>query len=483
VIEILHEPASGVVTSARDAREDPSEPSPKPAAKPDKLDKKTEKALAKAEKRALKSDKVVALTKPKTSEDSATASGERDSSPSTPTTATDGADPATVLADLDAAALPGMRTQRRRRDSLDSKAGWEWLDDEPAEPVGRKRAKPREERSKSGSFFVVLLVLGLVGAGGYLVYRYLIAKPPQEARVEPNAAPRVENVEAVPIDVAEAPPETAKELEHAVESALALLRNYLQSTSPRVQRTAADALARTKDPEAIEVLARLLQTEKIGQSVIAYILARSGDARGLDYLVAAVKTGERSDKLDAAARLAWLGDKRAADPLANFLSVKQVRFEAAKNLALLRDPRGIAFFENIRANAQATKEDKARAAIALALAGKPEVAGEVREMLADDRMNREATAALVALKDLAARPVLVDHLQNVSMQTEAAQLLRTLEPNLDAWPIVQPLVARLGEANLKGKQDASKTTKDVNQIWLAETIMLLAGPAQWADKK
>jgi HEAT repeat protein len=484
VIEILHEPVSGVVTSARDPREDPSEPNTEPPEKPDKVDKKIEKALAKAEKRALKSEKA-ALSKPRTSDDSVTASGERDSSPDTLVTATasEGVIAPSVLADLDAAATPGARTQRRRRDSIDSKAGWEWLDDEPAEPVGRKRRAQPQERSKAGGFLLVLLVLGLAGAGGYLVYRYLFAKPAdQEARVDPpNAGPRASGFEQVPVDGA-APP-TAKELEQAVGTALAVLRNYLQSTSPRVQRSAADALARTHDPEAIEVLARLLQTEKIGRSVIAYILARSGDARGVDYLVAAMRTGERSDKLDAAARLAWLGDKRAADPLANFLGVKQVRFEAARNLAILRDPRGIAFFEAIRANQQASKEDTARAAIALALAGKPEVADEVREMLADNRMNREATAALVALKDLAARPVLVDHLQNVSMQTEAAQLLRTLEPNLDAWPIVKPLVERLGAADLKGKQDATKTTKDVNQIWLAETILLLAGPPHWADKK
>ncbi|HEY5935414.1 MAG TPA: HEAT repeat domain-containing protein, partial [Kofleriaceae bacterium] len=318
-------------------------------------------------------------------------------------------------------------------------------------------------------------------AGGYLIYRYLIDKPQQETRVEPVVTPRVGSVEQVPVEGP--PPPVAKELEHAVGSALALIRNYLESTSPRVQRTAADALARTKDPAAIEVLARLLQTEKIGKSVIAYILARSGDARGLDYLVAAMKTGERSDKIDAAAKLALLGDKRAADPLANFLTLKQVRVEAAKSLARLRDPRGVAFFEDIRANEKASKEDKAQAAIALGFAGKDEVAGELREMLADNRMNGEAAAALVALKDVAARPVLIDHLQNVSMQTEAAQLLRTLEPDLDAWPIVKPLVERLGAADLKGKQDASKTTKDVNQIWLAETILLLAGPPHWADKK
>lgn len=463
VIEILHEPASGVVTSARDAREDPSEPAV-PVEKP--RDKKA------ADKRG---------SKPKTSEDSVTASGERDSSPRTPTaTASEGADPASVLASVDV--VEGVRTQRRRRDSLDSKAAWDWLDDEPAEPVGRRRRGADEIKPRTSGFLIGLFVLALVGAGGYLIYRYLIDKPSQETRPEPAIEPpRVGSVEQVPVDAP--PPPVAKELERAVGTALALLRNYLQSTSPRVQRTAADALARTKDPEAIEVLARLLQTEKIGRSVIAYILARSGDARGLDYLVAAMKTGERSDRIDAAAKLALLGDKRAADPLANFLSLKQVRIEAAKSLARLRDPRGVAFFEDVRANEKASKEDKAQAAIGLAFAGKQEMAPELREMLADNRMNSEAAAALVAIKDVAARPVLIDHLQNVSMQTEAAQLLRTLDPDLDAWPIVKPLVERLDAADLKGKQDASKTTKDVNQIWLAETILLLAGPPHWADKK
>ncbi|HEY5935386.1 MAG TPA: hypothetical protein VIU61_12140, partial [Kofleriaceae bacterium] len=171
VIEILHEPASGVVTSARDPRPDPSEPAIEPEKsvdKPTKQDKKAEKALAKAEKRALKSDKVAAVSKPKTSEDSVTASGERDSSPRT-ATATETADPASVLANVDVVEAPGVRTQRRRRDSLDSKAAWDWLDDEPAEPVGRRRRKDAVDtnvRSKSGGFFIGILVLALVGAGG-----------------------------------------------------------------------------------------------------------------------------------------------------------------------------------------------------------------------------------------------------------------------------------------------------------------------------
>ena len=149
---------------------------------------------------------------------------------------------------------------------------------------------------------------------------------------------------------------------------------------------------------------------------------------------------------------------------------------------MLRDPRALAFFKQIRAADKASEDDRARATIALGLAGDREVGPDLRALLARDPGNKEAVAALVALADPAARPALIADLQNQGNQTRAAQLLRTLEPALDAWPFVKPLVAKLGMASVDGTQDAEQTNRDVNQIAIAETILLLAGPAHWADR-
>ncbi|MEJ7603487.1 MAG: hypothetical protein WKG01_36715 [Kofleriaceae bacterium] len=474
VIEIIHEPVSGVVTSARDPRDDAS--GSMPAVPPDPLIKLDKKGKAKS-------------AQPRTSEQATAMSGERTSSTQNATVKAKASDsqvitsaepgtPRPATAVDDAPQRPGARTQRRRKDSIDAKAAWDWVDEEPAELGKRDRADPR--RSRSSSVIITLVVLALVVAGGYLVYRYVTERGAQD---QSAADPAVQGATVADGQTAidASAPEVGSDLASAVERSIATLRRFLGSKSVRVQREAAASLARTGDTEAIETLAKLLETERIGQITLAYYLARSGDARGVSYLVKATRSADRSDKLEAAAKLASLGDKRGADPLASYLTVKQHKFDAAKNLAMLRDPRAIAFLKQIRTNDKATADDKARAAIALALAGDREVAPDVHALLAG-RNNQEAAAALVALADPAARPVLVAQLQSPQNQIEAAQLLRKLEPSLDAWPIVEPLVAQLGAADPDGKQDVNKTNKDVNQISIAGTILLLAGPPHWADK-
>ncbi len=59
------------------------------------------------------------------------------------------------------------RLSRRRRESLDAKAAWDWLDDEPAELGTDIDAVDRRPRT---TVLIVLAVL-VVLAGGYVAYR------------------------------------------------------------------------------------------------------------------------------------------------------------------------------------------------------------------------------------------------------------------------------------------------------------------------
>src|SRR6185437_11969850 len=101
-----------------------------------------------------------------------------------------------------------------------------------------------------------------------------------------------------------------------------------------------------------------------------YALARGADRRGTDGLVASLQSSSRDDKLDAARRLAMLGDKRAVFALAPYLDVPQQRLGAAESLAYLADAHAIQTLEQIRADGSASAAEKAEAAVALGIAGK-----------------------------------------------------------------------------------------------------------------
>jgi HEAT repeat protein len=91
-------------------------------------------------------------------------------------------------------------------------------------------------------------------------------------------------------------------------------------------------------------------------------------------------------------------------------------------------------------------------------------------MLADDRNNAHAAAALASLHDEAARPVLERQLELTSLRVEAARGLRQLAPDADVAPLLAKLVPELD------------SKKDTEQVDIAEAILLLAGPAEWADR-
>lgn len=313
---------------------------------------------------------------------------------------------------------------------------------------------------------VLVVLVAAAGAGAYFLGAFdgMLGKQPATA-VPSDAAPRVEVIpDAAP------PPVTA---EQALARAQELLRKQMKSDSPRVQRVAASALARTGDKAAIELLATALSKENgdLARLDLAYALARAADKRGLEALMATAKAAKRDPKLEAGRRLALLGDKRAIDVLANYLDVGQLRLGIAEQLAFLAEPRALKVLDEVRLDPQAVPDEKARATIALGHAARADILPNLRELLADDRNNAFAAVALAGLKDESARPVLVKQLTIPSLRVQAARALRRLAPETDVSPLLPPLLLLLD------------SNKDTEQVQIAEAILLLAGPPAWSERE
>jgi HEAT repeat protein len=259
----------------------------------------------------------------------------------------------------------------------------------------------------------------------------------------------------------------------AVEQAKAVLRKNLESDSLRIQRVAASALARTGDPEAIATLTAALgkETSDIAKLEIAYAMARGGDKHGTDALVEQLHATRRDVRLEAARRLALLGDKRAAPVLTEYLDVSQLRLGAAEQLAYLADPAALKALDAVRADPKATHDEQARATIALGIAGRKDVIPALEALLSEKGNDAFAAAALAELHDAKARPVLVQLLARPSRRAEAAWALRRLDPQLDPGPLLPPLLATLASA------------KDTEQVEAAHAILLLAGPLTWTERE
>jgi len=367
-------------------------------------------------------------------------------------------------------------------------------EDEP----GGEVAPPRKRRAS-----LVLLILLLLAAGGVLAYQYLVKHDlPAATQVRPSPAapagqaPQVVTAEPVRPPAVDAAP--AIDVAAAVAQARATLQANLTATSPRVARVAAAALARTQDRTACDVLAAQLglgptreprsgsaaasgsagaaapqaaqppETSDIAKLDLAYALARGGDKRGSDALAAALGAS-RADVRDEAARLlTLLGDPRGVPHLTDVLAVSQRRLGAAEHLAHLAEPHAIKVLAQIRGDAKASADDKTRATIALGIAGHPDVAPSLRDMLGDAHFNAFAAAALAELKDEAARPVLEHQLESPMLVVRAARALRRLDPALDPRPVLPHLL------------DVLASGRDIDQIQAAEAILLLAGPAGWS---
>ena len=374
-----------------------------------------------------------------------------------------------------------------RDDTLDK-----WATDASSEhgAAGRELSDGGDELRRKSRLPLVVLLIVLLGGGGFLVYQFLVKGnvaaatrplPPvaparRAAIVEPPAAP---------------PPEPAVDPVDAVAQARATLVTALAATSQRLQRIAAAALARTADPAACQVLAAQLglagapkapaagsaadhpspavaETSDVARLDLAYSLARAGDKRGSDLLAAALYAPRGEARDEAARLLALLGDPRAIPHLVDVLVVSQRRLGAAEHLAHLAEPHAIKVLEQIRGDAKASADDKARAAIALGIAGHADVAPALRDMLADPHFNAFAAAALAELKDDAARPVLEHQLDSPALRVRSARALRRLDPALDPKPVLPRLL------------DVLKTGRDTDQIQAAEAILVLAGPPAWS---
>lgn len=363
----------------------------------------------------------------------------------------------------DSPSASGIRRMRHRKDRLDARQAEDWLDDEPAEPAGRDRGGTGEPtRSRALLVALVVLVLG----GGFLAYRFLF-EPGASA---PSADAPPADAPVASIDVPP-PPTPEQQRRAALERATEVLRSLAKTAPPHVQRLAAGALSRTGDAESIALLAAALEKEpsEAARLELAYQLARAGDKRGLDRLVAGLGLQSRDRRLDAASLLARLGDKRAVDVLKGVMPFSQHRLSAAAELAPLADPDAIKILEGIRADAAANPEDKARATIALGRAGRADK-NELRALLAEKR-NAEAAPVLAALgDDAAAKPELHEQLGLEHLRVEAARALRRFGNERDLTDGLHTLLPALS---------ADSATA---QVRAAEAILLLAGPPSWSER-
>jgi HEAT repeat protein len=315
----------------------------------------------------------------------------------------------------------------------------------------------------------LLLVVVVVGAGAAAYFLgYFDGYLGRNSKVATSKT--VETPKPEPV-VADAPPPLTPEV--AIERAKSVLHEQMKSNSPRVQRVAASALARTGDAEAIQqlVVALAKETSDTAKLDIAYALARGGDKRGLEALMAAVGSGKRDPRLEAGRRLALLGDKRAIRALETYLEVSQLRLGVAEQLAYIAEPRAIKALEEIRASDKAVPDEKARATIALGHAGRADIAPALRELLTDGRNNAFAAIALAGLHDEAARPVLLKQLAIPSLRVQAARALRRLAPDADVKDQLPALLAALDN------------NRDTEQVQIAEAILLLAGPSTWSERE
>jgi hypothetical protein len=457
VIQILHEPASGVVVGRGDERSEPR------AKHPDEIP-------------------IAAFW-----------SADKEKSRATHTASDPGSGPVKLPSpgrdDTPGATASGV-VARSRPDRTLSEGG---TDDERA---------PRKSRA---SLVLVLVLLLLLGAAGFLAYQYLVKHDDVAAATKVLPTPAVPapqaSLEPVRPPAVEIPP--AVDVAGSIEQARATLQAELAATSQRLSRIAAAALARTQDHAACEALAAQLglagprdvrphrgagraggsagaagsgaplhpwmpETSDIAKLDLAYSLARGGDKRGRDLLATALRS-QRGEVRDEAARLlALLGDRRAVPHLTNLLAVSRRRLGAAEHLAHLAEPHAIKVLEALRRDARTSADDKARATIALGMAGHPGVAPALRDMLGDSHFNAFAAAALAELKDGAARPVLEQQLESPALRVRAARALRRLDPALDPKPLLPHLLPIL------------KTGRDTDQVHAAEAILLLAGPVSWS---
>lgn len=442
VIEILHEPASGVVTSAKDERT--TQPTGKYAK--EELDDKVE----------------IKETKPRA--DHSRSSGGKDS--------------AALAGEVTEKELPkrartrpsGKHLTKERTDSTEAKAGWDWLDDEPADAARARPGTITESERPARWPFILLFILVALGGGGFLAYKYVLKK---ETKVVPDQPGSASAVAPVVIDAAPAPvaPE-APTAESAIADAKRLLLDAIENGTDRVQRLAAPALGRTGDPAAVAALQKAVKAERVAAARIklAYALARAGDKGGREALVAALGLPDRSDKLDAATQLARLGDDRGKPLLQSLLSLGQHRLRAAEELARFKDPEALKLLEQVRSDSKSSLDEKATATIALYRAGNTKLEPDVKALLEEKSWRVPASYALAEIaKEPSVKSDLVElATRGVGVKVRAAFALKKLV-GTDTAELVPALV------------QAMSSQKDQEQFFAAEAILILLGDPQWSE--
>lgn len=337
-------------------------------------------------------------------------------------------------------------------------------DDEPRHTPDRRRRRNRR----------VLWLVGAILAGGaaLVVIQQVAPTSPSPVAAEKDASRRAAPAPAVDAAPVFDPSDPAQVRERAIAALRALIVVPEKGRVPRIAREAARALARTGDGAAREALVRALQYEpsEIARLDVAYALARGGDDRGTAVLVEALRSPRRDVRADAARYLVVLGDRRGVPTLETMLSIHQLKVGAAVSLARIDHAEAIEVLDAVRTDPRSSHEEKLRALVALGLAGKAQVADELRARLDDNEQNVGAAQALARLRDPAAAPVLVRQLGVPSLQVEAAVALRRLDASFDPSPHLPALVTALDSG------------KDTLTVPAAEAILVLTGPADQAER-
>jgi hypothetical protein len=346
------------------------------------------------------------------------------------------------------------------------------------EPIARPlpdlaaRQAPRPS-SRTGRRFVAVAILALALVGLAIVgARSLGRSAPSHAA--PPPAPASPAVPAQgPSGGPSAPTESRASVDARVErgalavESRALLARYLGDSSGRIRLLAALALARTKDEAAMAELRRALAEEpsEIRRVEIAFVLARTGDAEGTEYLARALGHSRRDVRLQAARLLARLGDARGKDRLKEAMSLPNQRLGAAETLAMLGDEGAVLALKE--ALARGGQEMRMRAAVGLGRAGDASGVALLREMVAERRVELGAADALARLGDPASVPALTRALELTAMRVDAALTLRCLGVEVDFRPLGRVLIG--GD--------------DLGQISAAEAVLVLADPNVLAEPR
>jgi HEAT repeat protein len=333
----------------------------------------------------------------------------------------------------------------------------------PAEVSTRVESPPRRSRRRVIALLCAIIAGGMVAAivDGVAPSRSTSASAASEA-AEPRPAPAPEPT-AAPVE-----PEEPGELDPArlLERARTELRGLLESSSPRLQRVAAMALVRERDPAAVARLRALLASEssELVKIDIAHALARAGDPAGEPALLRGLNADRRDVRVDAARALARMGDDRGARVLRSLLSYKQYQISAAAVLAERGDADGLELLRDHAGGNARTDEQRMRALVALGRAGDASVADQLAGMLEDQSHRVGAADALAALGDPRAVPALVEQLAHPSLRVGAAQALRRMKAEVALEPLALALVSG----------------GDVARVSAAEVVLILLGDPQEA---